>query len=314
MASRRMDREMNGSRIRSTPTSNKTSRDDDRGYPRSWDSYQKQAASNSRTSRLMEEISRGFPHSGDSYQKQAASNASSTRNTKTSNDRDDNRGYPRSGDIYQKQAASTKNKPSLGGISNLYNANDSTGRMKRDIKNGVTPKANSDNRGYPRSGDSYQKQAARNAPVIKTQAASNAKKPSDERNDTRGYARSGDSYQKQAARNAPVIKTSERDDSRGYHRSGDSSQKQAAKNSSPKPSILNLEKAMNDYAAGKLNVKKVTSKPTTTKKPTYAFSVINDAFNRAKRMADNQRGNNFKVIDTGMSYDKSKKKTNKKKR
>lgn len=188
--------------------------------------------------------------------------------------RNDDRGYPRSGDDYQKQAASTKNKKPLGGISNLYNANDSTGRMKMDIKNGVTPKTNSDNRGYPHSGDGYQKQAA-----------SNAKKPSDERNDTRGYARSGDI-----------------------------SQKQEAKNSSSKPSILNLEKAMNDYAARKLNVKKVTSTPASKKSKGSAWDLISKAFNdeNTMRKIKNYAGS-YKVVDVGETYEKPKKKTTKRK-
>lgn len=59
-----------------------------RGYPKSGDRYQKQAAANNYSNSA---ANRGYPQSGDSAQKQAAQNAPKTRNYMKSNQNESNR-------------------------------------------------------------------------------------------------------------------------------------------------------------------------------------------------------------------------------
>ena len=159
-----------------------------------------------------------------------------------------NRGYPRSGDDYQKQAA--KNAPKdTNGKTKTYARGVSSGVMK-SVSQQYRDSLRNDSRGYPKSGDSYQREAAARSAISPKQAT---KRDADvSRNDSRGYPRSGDSYQQQAAARSAIspkqaVKRDAdvaRNNPNGYPRSGDDYQKRALENAFGNPSSARPKNAI----------------------------------------------------------------------
>ncbi len=69
-------RDITGNQYKGEKHSEKNYRKDNRGYPRSGEYSQKEAAANNYSNSA---ANRGYPQSGDKYQKQAAQNSKSTR-------------------------------------------------------------------------------------------------------------------------------------------------------------------------------------------------------------------------------------------